>query len=193
MIQSSRNWNSGVTLIELLVVVAILIILAQATFPELSDISKNNRSATLMNELRASLALARSEAVRRNTPVVLCKSFNGRSCQDAGHMWQEGWIVFEDDNGNGAVDAEDGDLVLSRQAGKPEEFILTFVPDRVVYDGLGMATEGVNGTYVLCDERGDFYAKGLIVSIVGWPRLAVDSDANGIVEDAGGSDLSCPG
>lgn len=191
MIQSSRNRNSGLTLIELLVVVAILIILAQSTFPEFSDIAKSNRSATLMNELRTSLAFARSEAVKRNSPVVLCKSFNGRTCQDAGYMWQEGWIVFEDVNGNGAVDAGDGDVVLSRQASKPEEFILSFATERVVYDGLGIATQGFNGTYVLCDDRGARKAKGLVVSIVGWPRLAVDSNANGIVEDARGSDINC--
>ena len=193
MNHTGPNWNSGVTLIELLVVVAIAAIVAQASFPELSDIMKNNSSAAQINELRTSLAFARSEAVYRNSPVVLCKSVNGRSCQDAGDMWQEGWIVFVDHNGNGAVEADNGDKVLSRHSGNSTEFTLSFAPPRVSYAGLGMTTQGVNGTYVLCDDRGATYAKGLIISVFGWPRLAVDSNANGIVEDANGSDLACPG
>lgn len=193
MLLTRPNRNAGVTLIELLVVVAVAAIVAQATFPEVSDIMKNNSSAAQINDLRTSLAFARSEAVNRNTPVVLCKSVNGRSCQNVGDMWQEGWIVFVDHNGNGAVDPDQDDEVLGHYSSSLEEFTLSFAPPLVAYEGLGMATQGVNGTYVLCDDRGARYAKGVIVSVLGWPRLAVDNNANGIVEDANGTDLTCPG
>jgi type IV fimbrial biogenesis protein FimT len=193
MIHARPKWNAGVTLIELLVVVAIAAILAQASFPDISDIMKNNSSTAQINELRTSLAFARIEAVNRNSPVAVCKSVNGSSCQDVGDMWQEGWIVFVDHNDNGALEADQGDEVLSRHSTSSPEFSLTFNPPRVAYEGLGTATQGANGTYVLCDDRGATHAKGVIVRVLGWPRLAVDSDANGIVEDANGLDLVCPG
>lgn len=188
---SSRKLSGklrGVTLIELLVVLAIAAILAQIALPDFRDIMQNNRSAARINELQTSLTFARSEAIKRNTPVVLCKSTNGTSCQDSGDAWQSGWIVFADENGNGTAD--DGEI-LTLHGNAAEQFTLTFTPTRVSYDGSGLATLGLNGTYILCDSRGASKAKGLIIGAGGRPRLAVDSNGSGVVEDAAGTDLVC--
>ncbi len=181
--------SRGVTLIELLVVLAIAAVLAQIALPDFSDIIKNNRSAARINELQTSLTFARSEAIKRNSPVSLCKSTNGSSCQNSGEIWQTGWIVFVDLNNNGSVDADDE--VLSLHGGSTEQFTLTFAQPRVTYQGVGLASQGLNGIYVLCDDRGAEKAKGLIIGAGGRPRLAVDQDGNGIVEDASGSDIEC--
>ncbi len=180
---------NGLTLVELLVVLAVAAILAQIALPDFSDAIKNNRSTTQLNELQTSLMLARSEAVKRNNAVVMCKSVDGAACQDSGVNWHSGWIVFEDLNADGAVTA--GEDVLSVHGGLIENTPLLFTPTRVMYVGTGLATQGLNGTYTLCDERGTPHAKGLIIGPGGRPRVAFDSDSNGIPEDAGGNDLSC--
>jgi type IV fimbrial biogenesis protein FimT len=48
--------------------------------------------------------LARSEALKRNTRVTVCKSADGAACTNAGN-WDQGWIVFDDPNGDAAVSA----------------------------------------------------------------------------------------
>ncbi|MEJ6022722.1 GspH/FimT family protein [Ramlibacter sp. PS4R-6] len=48
----------------------------------------------------ADLKLARTEAIRRASRVVLCKSADGERCTAAG-PWSQGWIAFDDADGNG--------------------------------------------------------------------------------------------
>ena len=59
-----------------------------------------------------------------------------------------------------------------------------------MFDTIGSAL-GSAGTFVFCDERGAGKARGLILSNAGTVAASVDADANGIVEDGAGSDVSC--
>jgi len=183
------GFSQGLTLVELLIVIAIAAIIAQLSLPEFSDVMKNNRSTANINELQTSLGFARTEAVMHNSTVVLCKSRNGTACQDSGDDWTDGWIVFADSNRDGAVSK--GEKIFNVQGQLEESFTLTFTPTRVSYVGTGLVTAGQNGTYKLCDDRGARYAKGVIISATGRPRLAIDSDNSGVVEDASGKDLVC--
>lgn len=172
MEETRLNRNSGVTLIELLVVLAIAAILAQIALPEFSDIMKNNRSAARVNELQTSLTFARTEAVKRNTPVILCKSTDRENCVNSGSDWQSGWIVFADvDQSGGPNEGE----VLGTYGNASEQFSLTFSSTRVSYAGNGLATQGQDGLFTLCDDRGEVHAKGVIVTISGRPRLVVNN------------------
>ncbi len=68
---------------------------------------------------------------------------------------------------------------------------LVFSQTRVIYAGNGVARGGSNGTFTLCDSRGATSAKGLIIGPSGRPRHAMDSDANGILQDGNNLDLVC--
>ncbi|WP_363357058.1 GspH/FimT family protein [Hydrogenophaga sp.] len=57
----------------------------------------------LSNQFLSDLAGARSEAIKRGTRVVLRKASNGTFCVSSGG--NQGWLVFEDQNNNGARDA----------------------------------------------------------------------------------------
>lgn len=60
------------------------------------------------------MTLARSEAIKRNSPVVLCKSVNGQACAAAGG-WEQGWITFHDRNHNASIDAGE-DIIQKTEA-----------------------------------------------------------------------------
>ena len=183
-----RSKNNGLTLIELLVVITVASVLAVVALPDLAGFIKNNRSAADINDLLSSLTFARSEAVKRNSSVAVCLSANGSSCQ-AGDEWQNGWIVFEDRDLDQTVD--DPSEILSIHGGLAPNRELTFDSGTVTYRSDGLATTGTNGTFALCDDRGAAHAKGLIIGASGRPRLAMDADESGVVEDAEGDDLEC--
>ena len=103
----------GFTLIELMITVAIAGILIGTAVPSMRDMMISNRVSGYTNEFLSSLYLTRSEAVKRGTRVTMCRSANGTACAGAGG-WQQGWVIFEDDNDDGAFAA--ADVIQVREA-----------------------------------------------------------------------------
>lgn len=118
----TRRHTTGFTLLELMVTVTIAAILLALALPSFQSSMRSNRVATATNELLASLALARSEAVRNTRGAGICASADGASC---GIDWNSGWLVWTDLNGNGAVDA--GENVVRYSQGKPSTAITSAV------------------------------------------------------------------
>lgn len=94
--------NRGFTLIELMVAIAILAITLGVAVPNFQEFVSRNRLAAATNELISALALARSEAVKRATPVTVASS-----------DWSGGWQVFVDVDKDG-VPPDDDDTALLR-------------------------------------------------------------------------------
>jgi type IV fimbrial biogenesis protein FimT len=99
----------GLTLIELMVTIAVLAIVLAIGVPSLQGVVNGSRLSSAANELTSALHLARSEAIKRNRTVVLCRSENLTSCADDA-QWN-GWIVFADNDGDGVVDAGEDIIV----------------------------------------------------------------------------------
>lgn len=93
---------AGYTLIELLVVIIIIGVVAAIAFPNFQGMANGNRLTSGTNEVVATLQMARLEAIRRNSRVVVCSSTNGTSCSGASN-WSR-MIAFVDADRDGVVD-----------------------------------------------------------------------------------------
>ncbi len=94
--------SSGFTLLEVVVVVAIIAILTALALPSVIAMSQSNAVSSNVNGFMADVRFARSEAVRRGGPVLMCRSDDPEAsppvCNTTAgtNGWVSGWIIFED-------------------------------------------------------------------------------------------------
>ena len=75
--------SRGFTLIELLVVMTIGAILVAAAIPSLSWWIATSRAGNATNTMVGAFELARSEAIRRNTVVSVCRTLDPNAAEAA--------------------------------------------------------------------------------------------------------------
>lgn len=109
----------GFTLIELLVVLTVTGILLAVGLPQLNSFSATRATGSQLSLLASAVRLARSEAVKRGTPVSICPSLDpealgGPACNGGANDWASGWVTFSDLGALGVIDA--GDRVIRIQS-----------------------------------------------------------------------------
>ncbi len=107
-----RRGHYGFSLIEVMVTLSVVIILAAIAAPSFQQLISGSSMTSQANEFFAALNFARSEAVKRNMRVTMCKSSAGAACATSGG-WQQGWIIFVDPATSGTVGTVDsGETIL---------------------------------------------------------------------------------
>lgn len=164
--------STGITLVELLTVIAIIALLAGLAIPALDGLLLNARRAAAMDGLVRGAWFARTEALRRGRPVVLCAAAGGDRCLGDPGGWTGGWVI---------TPADDPGEVLRRGAGTadPRAQLLS---NRGAFSFEPHDRRSTNGTLAWCDARGARAARAVIISPTGRPRL-----------ERGAGSLPCPG
>ena len=160
-----KRQQTGFTLYELMITLMVVAIIVSFGIPNLRDFTLNSRMTSTANDLHAAFLMARSEAAHAKTNVTICASADPAGAATCGGTWDQGYVVFVDDNADLTRDA--GEALL-RTHPPAENGVLLRVANGATYfmfapTGLGQLETG--GTpavsqIVICDERGNITAAG---------------------------------
>ncbi len=162
----NKRTQSGFTLYELMVTLTIVGIVLSVGIPSMGQFRQNSRMVSTANDLHSSFYLARSEAARSKSNITICASADSMddppSC---GGEFEDGWIVFQDDDGDIVVD--NGEAILRRFPARHDSLNIdtTGMADYFSYAPTGLGRGNVTGTppvttAIICDERGNTTAAG---------------------------------
>ena len=163
-------FQHGFTLIEMLITLAIAGIILSSAIPAFANMHARNQLTTQLYNLFSHHQLARTEAIKTNQRVIVCKSSDGLNCtRDS--QWHDGWIIFTDSNHNNKIDEHE--RMIHIQQALPENVTVTFSAFRsdnyITYFPGGYST--TNGTFTLCNQYGEKSAKSIIISRSGRARM----------------------
>jgi type IV fimbrial biogenesis protein FimT len=166
MTTHNRN-QDGLTLPELVVTLAVMSILTVGGIGSLQHFIQENRMAAEVNQFVTALHLARSEAVKHESRVVLCPSSDGHNCGYS-REWVNGWILFASNDREHDVN----ERLL--QTGSPLSSGIRMSSSnhrkRIVYQPDG-TSPGTNSSFTFCDNRKRAKPRIICLSNTGRPRL----------------------
>ena len=167
---ASVKKQRGLSLVELVGTISIIAVINVLAAPTLTETMRRNQLQSEADRMLTALYLARSEAVKRNQPVSVCRSANGSSCTGG---WEDGWIVFSNADGDNAVDVGTDEVIRTYEA-LPEGHGIegTLGTGALTYFADGSYADG-SETIRVCSVDGQL-TEGYTLSInrVGRPRAS---------------------
>jgi type IV fimbrial biogenesis protein FimT len=170
-----RGRPKGATLVELVTTLGVAGILATIAIPSFKDLHRKAARTATINDFVHSIHLARSEAIKRNVVVSICRSVDGQTCANTHPNWNGGWIVFENLDRDRPADTDSGETVLYRHAAVSRG---TLNSNRDSFSFRPFNQVDVNGTVLYCPGAAAKDARAIIISHTGRPRTS-NKDASG--------------
>jgi type IV fimbrial biogenesis protein FimT len=166
---TGRKKQRGLTLVELLGTISIIAVVNSLAGPTLGETVKRNQLRSQAERVMTTLNLARSEAVKRNQPVSVCRSEDGETCSGG---WSDGWIVFSNLDGDNAVDVGTDEVIRVYDGlAEDHQFYGTVGDDAMTYFSDG-SYAAVSETVRICPKDGDLAQSWTVeINTVGRPRV----------------------
>jgi len=170
--RSAYHTQDGFSLIESLAGLTIASVLGSLTIG-LSNMISSYAVTAELNGLMADMAYARSAAITRRQTTTICASNDGINC-NKDSAWEQGWIVFTDENRDRLRDP--GDQLLRVQGplnkgtrlkqGSSYYYYMMYRPTGSVYP---------NATFAFC--HGPRYRRAIIIFRSGRARVSTVSSS----------------
>lgn len=186
-----NSWcQSGFTVVELMITLVVAAILFGIAIPNLRTFIQNARMTAQSNEIVGDIALARSEAIKRNKTVVVCRSSNPTAttptCGGAG-TWETGWITFVDDAPEDSTYSVGETLIRQHDALSSGTTVVASdatLANVIVFAGSGLlsglaTTLDTKPFFQICDGRGTSYARAIVFETTGRAHIAQQSGLPG--------------
>ncbi len=123
-----------------MVVMSIIAILMAVAVPTFRDFTASRAVAAQISDFAGALRLARTEAIKRGRPVVVCRTGDPQAATPAcaaGSDWRSGWLVMQGDTlirlqssyaNSGGIESDGVDTITFRPTGiAPATSEATFV------------------------------------------------------------------
>ena len=183
----TQIFSKGFTLIELMIALCIGVLVMVMSAP-MANMLKSNKASSVAYEFVSALNYARSEAITRGNRVTVCRTISGKKCE--GHpdinnqkVWDSGWMVFSDQNGNGQFNPTQ-DEILKVRSPLPEGYSMrSNAKVRVTYKPIGISPGFMDSWTVCPPGASPGFAKGVIVAYSGRVRFAEDTNDNGTIDN----------
>ncbi|MBT4262144.1 MAG: type II transport protein [Thiotrichales bacterium] len=181
----------GFTITEILITLALLATLMAQLTPDLSTMLQQSQLKSAAVEFSQALQLTRNEAIKRNMKVTICKSSSGSQCKSSVN-WEDGWIIFENLDGDSRVDSND--TIFAQHNALPVGITLRGghnFKNRVTYKATGDSTSF--SSLIFCNNSELAGSQIIYINSTGRIRIAEDSDGDGIPENSDGANISSCG
>lgn len=172
-----RQNNLGFSLVELMVTISIAAILLAIAAPSYQQFIGSTTITSASEDFVAALTFTRTEAIKRNVRVTMCKSVNGTSCTTGGNNWQQGWIIFKEFLLSGTPGTLDAGETILRVHG-PLDNQVTLIASANLADFLSYLPNGQaaqSGQWDLCFRDRSVAGRDIILN-VGTGRVNVVKD-----------------
>lgn len=180
--------SQGFTLLEVLMVMAIAAILMFIATPSYHAYAAQANAKLTIQTLSGLVRLARNHAIYRQHATLLCPSKDGRHCSQ---NWQEGVLIFQDDNHNKQVDSTETVIHVQAPLFKQGSLQWTAVKNQLHFSAQGISGSSA-GSFIYCSkDKNPHYAHALILSFSGKIRHAKDSNNDGIRESGNAKNIVC--
>lgn len=163
----ARGSPWGLTLPELLIALAVVALLAALATPSFRELRRRAGLSAAVNQMVGALHYARSVAILRSVPTVVCLTADGSQCVEREDIPAHGWLVFSDLERSSPVRLDAGDELLrtyrlsSGLTATGTRTALTFWP---------VTRAGTTGTFTFCSAARQPRGRAVVVSRVGRPR-----------------------
>jgi len=157
--------NRGFTLIEMMITITVTAMLLMIAVPSFKNASLSSQLRSAASDFIASSNLARSEAIKRGSPVTLCVSADGSTCAAGG--WEQGWIVLS------------GTTVLQHEYAAPSGFKLSATGNVATLSFQPIGVGATPATLTVCRATPTVGAEERVVTIDATGRAWVQITRNG--------------
>ncbi|TVZ40122.1 type IV fimbrial biogenesis protein FimT [Alteromonadaceae bacterium 2753L.S.0a.02] len=163
--------QTGFTIIELMMVLFVVGILVGIASPSMQVMIERNRTEAQLNAIYSTLLTARSEAISRNQPAVICKSADRSACTTSGN-WEQGWLLYIDADDDGTFDASE-ELITSKGALHTGFTLRAASPLNNVVSFRANGTTNSTGSMKLCPPSEDTdHSYNVVLSMTGRARVS---------------------